>query len=140
MKQSLPLRCGKMFSIAVLSVWTLVQGANSAAQNVVTARKNPEQIFREMAAAVDRLNPLALRFDADHDRVLSPQEQEEMIAFVAAKNGRQQAERLKAFLHAADTNHDGKVSQEEAQALVNRLTPASASSASSNGNLVNQLV
>jgi len=97
-----------MFWLAVLAVGALARAGNGAAA-ATPAAENAEQAFRDAAPAVDQLDRLAQRFDADHDQVLSPKEQEAMIAFVADKYGPQWAERLRRFLRAADANHDGRI-------------------------------
>lgn len=109
MRRQATSRCGPVLSFAVLALVVLAKAGHGAG----AAAESTEQAFRDVAPAVEQLNPLALRFDTDHDHVLSPQEQEAMIAFVVEKRGQEWADRLKRFLAAADTNHDGKVDQAE---------------------------
>ena len=90
-------------------LWFAVLAVAALARAGQVAAADAEQAFRDAAPAVDQLDRLAQRFDADHDQVLSPQEQEAMIAFVADKHGPQWAVRLKRFLSAADANHDGRI-------------------------------
>lgn len=111
---------------AVLMMGVLAQGGQGAAPD---AGSDPEHAFRDVAPAVEQLDPLMQRFDTDHDHVLSPQEQEAMAAFVAERRGQEWAERLKRFLRAADTSHDGKVDASEwthAIAQVRQLATAGA--------------
>jgi hypothetical protein len=110
-----------MLGFAVLAMGALARLGNCAAPDAGPVVEKPEQAFRDVAPAAEQLNPLALRFDADHDQVLSPREQKAMIAFVADKHGQQWAERLTHFLHAADTNHDGKVDLAEWTLAVARV-------------------
>ena len=109
MKTPSPIQCGKQIWFVILAVWLLVCTGNCATPEVNPTSDKPDSVFREMAPAVDRLDKLAQQFDADHDQILSPQEQEAMIAFVAEKNGEQWAQRLKRFLRVTDINHDGKI-------------------------------
>jgi predicted acyl esterase len=74
------------------------------------------------AQTIDRLNALALQFDTDKNRVLSPREQDELVKFVAQQHGPQWAERARAFLRSADTNGDGSVDEAEWKRAIERLS------------------
>jgi len=87
----------------------LAFSANCAKSDGNLISDKPDTVFREMVPALNQLDKLAQRFDADHDQSLASQEQEAMIAFVAGKNGEPWTERLKRFLRVADLNHDGNV-------------------------------
>ncbi len=105
MKRQSPIQCGIIPWFAALAVWILIQAGHCADPVSPTT----EQVFQQMVPAARQLDGLAQQFDADHDQVLSPQEQEAMIAFVAEKHSEAWAARLKQFLAAADTNHDGRI-------------------------------
>lgn len=89
----------------------------------------PKSAVREMVPALEHLDALAQRFDADHDKALSPEEQEALIAFVKEKHGEQWAERLKRFLHAADANQDGKIDLAEWTRAVDQVKQAAKAAA-----------
>ncbi|MEI7809113.1 MAG: CocE/NonD family hydrolase [Verrucomicrobiota bacterium] len=82
---------------------------NCAALDVEQSSDKQNTVFAEMVPAAKQLDKLAQQFDADHDRTLSSQEQQAMIAFVAEKNGEQWADRLQKFLRVADSNHDSDI-------------------------------
>lgn len=113
MKQHRPQRFGKLFWYPLLTVLALACAGQVATPANGPASEKAEQVFRELVPAVDQLDPLALRFDANHDRVLSPQEQAAMVAHVLEKHGEDWAGRLKKFLRIADANGDGQIDQGE---------------------------
>jgi predicted acyl esterase len=108
MKPPAPIRGGKLFWFTLLAAWVLIRSGNWApAANPPLAKTDP--VFRELVPALNQLDNLAQQFDTNHDQMLSPQEQQAMMAFVADKNGELWAGRLKRFFRAADLNHDGNI-------------------------------
>src|SRR5262249_42894484 len=64
--------------------------------------ETPAKMAQQLRTVVDRLNALAVRFDTDRNRSLSPDEQERMIKLVAEKYGPGWADRVKWLFKTAD--------------------------------------
>jgi hypothetical protein len=101
--------------------FSLLAGARLLVAQAQKPRETPAQMAEELARVVDRLNALALQFDLDKNRVLAPQEQEQMLKAVAENHGVQWAERVKWFLKGADTNGDESIDEEQWTAAIKRL-------------------
>jgi len=94
-------------------------------------QETPDQAAAQLSKVVEVLDALAIQFDANKDQSLSPQEQEDLIKYVATKYGPQWADRAKVFLRAADRNGNGTVDRQEWKQAIEKLrrsrsTPAPA--------------
>ncbi|HWC90297.1 MAG TPA: CocE/NonD family hydrolase, partial [Pirellulales bacterium] len=77
-----------------------------------------------LAKVVDQLSALGLQADIDKNLELSPTEQTEMVKTVNTRHGQVWADRVKLFLAAADTNHDGTIQTGEWKRAIARLKPS----------------
>jgi predicted acyl esterase len=84
-------------------------------------KETPGQIAQELGRVVDQLNALAVQFDVNKNRSLSPDEQERMLKFVEDKHGRAWAERVRWFLKGADTNGDETIDEEQWRSAIQKL-------------------
>lgn len=105
---------------AMVCCWPLA--AHSAEQQAPA--KLSSRTAGLLAPVVDKLNALGVQFDADKNQSLSADERDELLRFVAKTHGQAWADRLKAFLAAADTNADGVIGACEWKRAVERLRPA----------------
>jgi hypothetical protein len=79
-----------------------------------TSQKSGDRIAGEqLPKVIDQFNALAVRFDTDHDRALSPQEQDALVQYVEQQHGHPWAQRARQFVRSADTNGDGIVDEKE---------------------------
>jgi predicted acyl esterase len=76
---------------------------------------------QQLGRVVDQLNALAVQFDVNKNKSLSPDEQERMLKFVEEKHGRGWAERVKWFLKGADTNGDETIDEERWRSAIQKL-------------------
>ena len=102
-------------TVAALGVW-LVQADDA------TKRPGAEQPAASPAKVISQLNALAVQFDADHDRTLSPKEQDAMVKYVEQQHGRPWADRAREFLRSADANGDGIVDEQEWRRAIDKLS------------------
>lgn len=103
-------RRGLVLLIGVLAIAAVfpVAGRCAAPQEAKKAAGDESN-----AKVLATFQSLVERFDADHDRSLSTQEQAALVEHVEKTYGPQWAQRAKTWLKAADTNGDGSISQAE---------------------------
>lgn len=117
-----PIASVRQTAIGVLvTSISLVCIAGSGARQADKSREMPPRAADELAKVVDRLDAAAVQFDADHNEVLSPKEQKELLKFIAAKHGQPWADRVGAFLRSTDANGDGSIDRAEWTGAIDRI-------------------
>jgi len=113
MKLHSSVRIGIPLFFVPLAIWGLAIGIGHTMPVVTSASHQQEISFRGMAPTMNLLHKMVQKFDANHDQILSSQEQEAMADSIAKSYGSDWDDRLRRFLRAADLNGDGIIELSE---------------------------
>ncbi|HEX4148970.1 MAG TPA: CocE/NonD family hydrolase, partial [Pirellulales bacterium] len=78
----------------------------------------------QLAKVADRINALAVQFDADKNASLSPDEQAALVKYLGEKFGPPWADRIEPFLRSADTNGNRTIEAGEWKRAIAALGPS----------------
>jgi hypothetical protein len=94
-----------------------------------THPEKPAAAAAQLAKVVDQLSALGRQADTDKNLELSAAEQTELVKTVNARHGQVWADRVKLFLAATDSNHDGIIQTEEWKRAIARFKPSQSAQA-----------